>query len=281
MSDTPTGRIRDALAPQDPDALVTAPSLRTAVVTVVSKAAAPWTVRVRFPDGTQTDPMLCAGWYDPTVNDRVFILQQATGLLCLGAAAGSAKVVATTASLTTIAAPATPPTAPAAAPTMTVANVAAVSSRSWDPTAAAWITEDDDLRQTGLNARRAFLFYGTAIATAKGAGTIVRATLYLSRRLSQHGVDGPANVRLGTHTNATQPGSGATAHSNVATVAQLNRGEDAAVVLTSAQLAALNAGAAGLGLEPGTTGAASADYLIGLGKSALAASGQLQLVVQT
>ena len=271
--------VRDALLPVDSDALTDPTSFRFGWVTVVNKAATPWTVRVKFADGTETDPMLCAGWYNPRVNEYVAVLKQGPATFCLGGFAGAAQVVATTATLTTVGTPATPPGSPAAPPVLTTYNLPAVSTASWN--GSAWRTDTDDVIQGGATAHRGFWFYGTAVATAKGAGTIVSGRLYLERRDSEHGPDGPANVRLGVHSFTTQPGSGSAALSNVWTPQTLDRGEDASVSIPTAAIAALNAGADGFGLEPGAAGVGSVDHLIALGKTASGASGQLQLVVQT
>ena len=57
------------------------------------------------------------------------------------------------------------------------------------------------------------------------------------------------------------------------------RGADVAYPLSSAQIAALNAGAAGLGLEPGALGADSDDFVIAVGVTTQPASGQLALTI--
>lgn len=274
-------RIRDALRPRDDDALAEPTALRTGTVASVSKVSTPWTVTVTLPDGTVTAPMLMAGWYDPVVNDQVVVLQQGQALFCLGGYAGAAKVVATTAALVTPPAPATPPPPPAAQPTLTTTNIPAVTSACWSPSWGGWRTDNDDPRQGGTTAQRGFWFYGNAISTAKGSGTILSGKLYMARRQSDHGSSGQATVRLGVHSFATQPGSGAGSLSSVYTPAALYRGEDITINLSTEVVAALNAGALGFGLEPGALGTSSTDYLVALGKGANGASGQLQLVVQT
>jgi hypothetical protein len=264
-------RIRDQLLP-DP----TAGPLGSGIVTAVSKASAPWLVTVRLADGT-TQTMLAAGWYNPVVNDVVLVYRQAGAYVCLGSFAGVANVVATTATLTTIGAPATPPAPPTLPTTVRTAFVSADSSKTW--AAGAWRTDNDQLYQTGDTAQRAFWFYGTKIATAKGAGTIISATIWIPRQASAHGAD-RANVRLGTHGFATLPGSGASALGNVQSyAAAVPRGGDVAIALTAGQLAALNGGAAGVGLEPGTVGGTNADYLIAVGKTTQPATGQLALTI--
>lgn len=263
-------RLRDALLPDVSDQ-----PMGSGVVTAVSKASAPWTVTVRFADGT-TLAMLAAGWYDPTVNDVVLVWRHGETAVCLGAYAGAAKVVATTATLTTIAAPATPPTPPTMPTTTRTVYVSAASSATWRP--SAW-RADDDLYQGGDVAQRGFWFYGGAIAAAKGAGTITAASVWVPRRGTPHGAEW-GNVRLGTHGFGSVPGSGATALANVVEYdGALARGGDAAVSLAAGHLAALNAGAAGLGLEPGDPGAQAADHLVVYGVSAQPATGQLALTI--
>lgn len=265
-----TQRLRTALAAGDG-----AQQVGTGIITAVAKASAPWVVTVRLADGSTLD-MLAAGWYEPTVNDVVLVWRAGDTAVCLGGFAGSSKTIATTATLTSIAAPATPPAPPTQPPTVRVAYVSAISSRSWRD--GAW-RADDEVHQGGDVAERGFWFYGGQIAGAKGSGTITAATIWVPRSAALHGAD-RGNVRLGTHTFTSLPGSGASALSNVNSfTAAVGRGGDVALQLTAAQLAALNAGAAGLGLEPGAVGARDADCLIVAGVSTQPATGQLALTI--
>jgi len=276
---TDAARFRDAV--RGPDSWPMMPIRAGAVITAVDMTTAPWRVKVRFSDGTVTDWILCAGWYKPVVNDVVMVGLVDRAPVCLGGYAGSVKVALTETVLATPSTPAPPPSAPPPPPTVRTANISAVSSSTWSPSWGGWRTDDDDVRQGGTSAQRGFWFYGTAIAAAKGSGTIVSGTVYVERRDSTHGVSGAANVRIGTHGNATRPGSGASAHANVqAYNGRLLRGQDDMFALSAAHIAALNAGAHGLGLEPGVVGTAVADYLIALGVGATGASGQLSLVIQ-
>lgn len=272
-------RVRDRLMGVESDDLDAPVRIRAGVVTALSKATTPWTVTVRFADGTSTGAIAAMGWYDPVVNDPVMVLQQGPANVCMGGFAGAAKVVSTTVTVVTPPTPPTPPAPPAAAPTVRTVNLASNSTACWSPSWGGWRTDNDDPRQTGTSAQRGFWFYGSQIATAKGAGTITAATVYITRRNSSHGVGGAANVRLGLHSFGTLPGSGASALANVAVRGALSRGQDATIALDAGQIAALNAGAAGIGLEPGVGGTSSTDYLIALGKGSLAASGQLQLTI--
>lgn len=273
-------RVRDSLLGLDQGAATMDLRFRTAVVTVVSKTSAPWTVVVRFNDGVTSPAMACVGWYDPTVNDVVQVVQSGTSLMCWGGFAGVAKVVTTTATVVTPPAPAVPAAPPAAAPTIRTAYISADSTAAWSAIfGPGWRTDNDDVYQTGTSAQRGFWFYGSKISAAKGSGTITGGTIYIARRDSSHGVGGQANVLLGTHGNGTRPGSGATAHNGVSQVGTLGRGQDGTFKLTDTQVAALNGGAAGLGLEPGVVGTSSADYLIALGIASSGASGQLALTI--
>lgn len=155
--------------------------------------------------------------------------------------------------------------------------VEAVSSATW----ATQYGSDwryDAVIAGGPTSQRGFWFYGGGIAAAKGAGTIVAATVFVKR--ASGGVDGLANVNVGTHGFASQPGSGAASLANEAVVGGLRKGQGGTFALTAAQVAALNAGAVGVGLEPGSTSYTSADYLIAEPRTAGSWSGVLQLTVE-
>jgi hypothetical protein len=277
--DPPERPLRDVLRPLDaPDTL----RWLTGVVTAVQLATAPYTVTVRLADGSSTGALTFLGWWVPRINDVCHLIQQGPSLLVLGAVSPTQTKIdphrhaAADIDGTIIVAPPTPPAPPApppGPPTVRTVNLGPIDQAYWDPTYGVW--KGDDLIQGGPN-RRPFWFYGGAIAAAKGAGTITGGSIYVARVSGTHGVNGRANVRLGVHGYATRPGSGGAAHGAVEVPATLLRGEGANVPLTGAQLGALNAGAAGLGLEPGNSSYSSADYLravIG------GASGQLSLTI--
>lgn len=261
----PERPLRDVLRPLDqPEVL----DWFTGIVTAVQVTTAPYTVRVRLADGSITDPLQYLGWWAPKVNDVCHMLRKGPALLVLGPTA-PANLYAPPAPVI----PPAPPAPPAAPPTVRTVNIGPVDQAYWDPTYGVW--KGDDLIQGGPN-RRPFWFYGGAIAAAKGAGTITGGSIYVARITGTHGVNGRANVRLGVHGYGTRPGDGNAAHAGVEVPAALLRGEGATVPITAAQIGLLNAGYAGLGLEPGGSSYSSADYLravIG------GASGQLSLTI--
>jgi hypothetical protein len=117
--------------------------------------------------------------------------------------------------------------------------------------------------QTGKTAQRGFWFYGTDIATAKGTGTIRSGTVFVNRIDTPHGYSGGGNVRLGGHGLATQPGSIPGALSLVTNVGTLGRGKAKTFAIPQNLIDGMNAGTIkGLGLEPGTVGTSSKDYII-------------------
>lgn len=264
MSESPRHPLRDVLAsdgfPVD---------WLTGVVTAKQVTTPPYRVKIRLADGTVTDWLSFLGWWEPTVNDVVHIMRKGPALLVLGPEA-PANVHVTAAAVT----PVTPPAPPPAPPSLVEVPVAPIDRAYWG--LGAW--RRDTLIQGGPNGYRTHWFYGTGIATAKGAGTIVAASIYIERENTSHGVNGAANVRLGVHQLANASGADGTALSSVGVQRTLQRGEAANVPLSAPMIADLNAGGDGLGLEPGSTSYSSADYL----KAVITgASGQLSLTVQT
>ncbi len=250
-----------------------------AVVTVVNKTPTPWVVDVLMPDGSTVTGVPCVGWYNPRVNDVVMIGMAGNSLVCLGGFAGAAQVVATTATLSTPTTGAVPEPV-VAVPTVVTKYVSPNAGRTWAPQLGGW-RSDTDLKQGGPAAQRAFWFYGTKIATAKGAGKITGATIYV-RRLGAGGVYGNANVRLGSHNQASQGASGATGHSNVTKVGTLGLSQAKTFRVPSTIIAQWNAGTmSGIGLEPGAIGTESPDYLAAQPVGSSYPSGQLALTIET
>lgn len=274
----PNRPLRDALLGGDSDDPV---DLITGVVKSRQSTTAPWSVTVQLAEGTITEAIPFLAAYNPRVNDVVYLLRKGPALLVLGAAAPALTTVsphrhaAADVDGTIIATPPTPaapPAGPPPPPTVRTVGIAPDDQAYW----SAWGWKGDDLIQGGP-ANRAFWFYGGKIAAAKGGGTITGGSIYVERRNTSHGVGGAANVRLGVHGYGTRPGSGGAGHGAVSVQAQLGRGQSANVPLSAAQIAALNAGSPGLGLEPGGSSYSSPDYLravIG------GASGQLSLTIQ-
>lgn len=273
VSDAPRHPLRDALAgmqllAQGPGEVQPPVRVVTGVVTAVQTATSPHTVRVQLAEGTVTEPLPFLGWWAPTVNDVVWMLQQGPALYVLGGLA-PANLYVPPAPIV----PDTPDTPPPAPPTVRTVGVSPIDRAYWSP----WGWRREALIQGGPNHYRGHWFYGSQIAAAKGAGTIVAASIYVERTTDAHGVNGAANVRLGTHAMGDAAGSGAGALGNVSVQAQLTRGQAAQVPLSAAQIAALNGGHVGVGLEPGATSYSSADYLKA---TASGASGQLSLTIQ-
>lgn len=277
-SEAPRHPLRDVLrGGDDADAL----DLLSGIVTQVQTSTAPYGVKLRLADGTITDWLPYLAWWSPRVNDVAQVIRKGPALHVLGAYAPAVVVTsphrhdAADVDGTIIAAapaPGTPAPPPAAAPTRRTVGVAPTDRAYWSP----WGWRREELVQGGANALRTFWFYGTGIAAVKGSGTIVAGTLYLQRVSSYHGATS-ANVRLGVHNAVDASGSGGAAHTSVAVVRQLARGQDATVNLTPAQIAELNAGKRGLGLEPGSLSYSSSDYLRAVANSA---SGQLALTIE-
>lgn len=252
--------------------------LRTALVRAVDTGSTPHTADIDLGGVTVSGVTFLAG-HDLEAGAVVKVLQQGPELLILGPLAPARMVVAEhnhTTPPVNPAPPAAPPAAPTAPPSVTVLSVTATDSGTWQPSYSSW--REDQVGQSG-DGRRGFWFYGGGIAAAKGSGTIAAATVFIKRK-SSGGVNGGANVRLGTHSLTAQPGGSPGSLSNVATVGTLAPGQGAAFALTPAQIAALNAGAVGVGLEPGSSGYTSADYLLAEPRSAGDWSGVLQLTVE-
>ncbi|MNW55938.1 hypothetical protein D3C74_336320 [compost metagenome] len=143
---------------------------------------------------------------------------------------------------------------------------------SYKPGGSEWYP--GDIRQGGPN-YTGLWYYGGQIAAAKGAGTIISASVYMRRSATNHGVNGGANVRLGVH-NGAGPGQ----PFDLAAVevrAQLGKGKDANVGLTAGQIGGLNGGWTGLALAPGSPSFTSPDYLRA---DSGGASGALTLTIQ-
>lgn len=252
--------------------------MRTGIVRTVNTATTPHTVSVDVGGITVTGLTYPHCW-DAEVGAVVSLLQQGPKLDIYKVAAPARVKVGEhnhTTPPTNPPAPPAPPAAPVAPTGIRTVSVLAASSASWVPAFSNWRV--DGVYQGGTG-QRGFWFYGTGIASAKGAGTILSATVFV-KRSSSGGINGGANVRLGTHGNGTQPANGGTAHANVEVVGTLPRDAGATFALTAAQVAALNAGAAGVGLEPGASGFVTADYLIAVPRSAGDFSGALQLTIQ-
>lgn len=270
-------RLARAIAPpaESPPGL----ELRQGIVRAISKASSPYVVTVDL-SGVSHAGICYLAWWEPEVGAVVQVLKQGPSLFVLGPVAPANVVVPAhdhAATIDPAPAPPPPPAEPTPTPAPRTATVTANASRSWQPP-YGW-RSGDDLYQGGGSAQRGFWFYGSKIADAKGAGSIVAATIFV-KRLDNHGVNGSANVRLGTHGHTAEPTDGSGALSNVAKVGTLGRGKGATFNLTAGQIAALNAGAAGVGLEPGALGYTSVDYLIAAGRSDGDWSGVLTLTVQ-
>lgn len=279
-SNPPVRPLRDALTGGDSDDPV---DWITGLVVAVQLSIAPHTITVRLADGTEVPGITFLGWWVPRVNDVVHLLRRGPAMLALGAVSPTQAKVSphrhrtadidgyvTPADPT----PAAPPPKPSAPPTVRTVGVTPVGKAYWSP--YGW--KSDDLAQGGPQGLRAFVWYDTRIADAKGSGTITGGSVYFQRRNTSHGPGGGANVRLGTHgftlQNVTNP---TLALGSVEVTRTLARGEAANVPLSAAQIAALNAGARGIGLEPGAGSYSSPDYLRMVND---AAAGQLSLTIQ-
>lgn len=266
MTEAPRHPLRDVLAGTDASAPV---DWLKGVVSAVQTTTEPHTIRVLLADGTETGELTFLGWYSPTVDDVVHMLRKGPALFVLGPEA-PANVFEPPAPVV----PPPPPPPPPQPPRVRTVSITPTDAAYWSP----WGWRRDELIQGGPRDLRTFWFYGSAIAAAKGAGVITAASIYMRRRTTQHGVNGRANVRLGTHPFPSAPSSGAAALSNVSVQARVARGKGVNVPLSSSQIASLNAGADGIGLEPGSDSYSSPDYLI---VDAGGASGQLSLTIQT
>jgi hypothetical protein len=239
-----------------------------ALVTAVATTSTPHTVTIRLPDGTVVDTVPFLGWWAPTVDARVEVIRRGTSLLVLGPVAP--------APLATVTAPAplTPPPAPDAPSTRRTATVQPIDMGTWDPDGSYWTNV---MTQGGPTGKRALWFYGDGITVAKGTGSIVAASVCVKRLSTEHGVTGDADVMLGVHHYALRPATVGGPLVSAARRAGLRRGKDANVTLNTAQLAELNAGALGLGLDAGTTAYDDVDYLR---VTADAPSGALALIIE-
>lgn len=278
MSDPVSRPLRDALSAGDQ---TPTPQITAAVVEDTSTASSPHTVSLRMPDGLLVPDLTYPGWWSPRVGDVATVVTQGGVVTILHAVAPCLTVVAPHRHKTedidgyVIPAPPTPPPPPTptpAPPTVVTRTVQPTDMGSWG---GASFNQNQMIQ--GGPAHDAFWFYGDGIAAAKGSGTITGGTIYVQRLATAHGVGGAANVRLGVHGYTGRPGA-AGGVTTAEVVAQLNRGQGVAVPLTAAHVAALNAGAKGLGLAHGSASYTSADYLRAL---ATAPSGALSLTIQT
>lgn len=233
--------------------------LASAYVTAVTGT----TVTLRLADGTDLAPLPYLGWWAPRVGETTAIMRQGPLTVVLGPTAPAA--VDTSAPPPP---PQLPPPPPAQASVRTVA-IPLTLAAGWDGT--AW--QRGDVRQGGP-AWDSYFLYGGRITSARGTGTIVSGTLYVQRIATPHGVDGEVSVRVGTHSLTSLPVS-PPGLSSVAVVARVSRGQDVTAPLTAAQIAALNAGAEGLGLAHGDQSFVGPDYLRAGG-----ATGALALTIQ-
>lgn len=276
MSSRPPSRPRPTADPEQRPPL----EWLTGVVRAVDTSGTPHTVDVDIDGGAVTaEGLTYPGWWSAEVGAVVELLRQGPRLRVFDVNA-PARVQVGAHNHTTPPTDPTPPPAPGAAPTAPVTvrpvTVEAVDSGTYQPAYGSW--REDQVGQGG-DARRGLWFYGAAIAAAKGSGTITAGSI-LIRRKSNGGVDGAANVRLGTHSHASQPGGNPGALSNVALIGTLLPGKGSTFPLTAQHIADLNAGATGVGLEAGSTGYVSADYLLAEPRSAGEWSGVLQLTIE-
>lgn len=270
------GILRGALDSDAPEPL----RLMTGVVVDTSTAVTPYTVTVQLADGASTPPMPYPAWWVPRVGDVCSMLYSGGAFVVLGAVAPAQTVVAPHRHAAseidgTVIPPAPPapavPSAPDAPPTIRTVPVPALDWGSWGGQAS-----NGAVMVQGGPTNDAYWFYGDSIAAVKGAGTIIAGSIYVERLATSHGVNGGANVRLGTHAWGARPAAGG-GIANVVVVGQLEKGQGRTFDLTAAQIAALNAGHKGLGLLHGGTSYTSADYLRA---TAGLASGQLSLSIQ-
>ena len=230
--------------------------LRSATITAIDTGVTPWTVTITLGDVSVPDVNVL-GWLDPRVGDEVQVLQAGSSILVLGTV-GPAKVYVPPSPPPAPPAPPAPPTpALAVKPYPVVAN----GSGTWPSLQPIGSWSNIRLWQGGSIAQRAYWFYGNKIAAAKGSGTIISGSIFIKRNDSG-GVGGAANVRLGSHTLESQPGS-AGALSNVTVVGSLYKSQGKTFALPASIIAGMNAGTIkGLGLEPGALGYTTPDYLI-------------------
>lgn len=248
--------------------------MRTCTVMAVNTGSTPWTCTIRLGQIDITGVTML-GWYDPRVGDLVKVVQQGSELLVWGTLAPGKVYV-----------PAAPPPAPPAPtptppapPGVRTVPITATDSSGWQFSYNTW--KDDRFIQggVGVGRYRPHWFYGGQIAAAKGAGTIIGGSIFVKRD-SGGGVNGGAQVRLGYHGAANRPDSGAAPLGGVTVVGELTKGQGDTFPIPQGLLDALNAGAAGFGLEPGAASYTSPDYLPSLGRQAGEWSGQLSLTIQ-
>lgn len=100
------------------------------------------------------------------------------------------------------------------------------SSRSYNTGLGLWPSDTGTyVYQAGERNYRGLWFYGTSIAaTLAGYNAVTGLEIYVQRVNTAHGVNGAANVRIGTHSYTSQP-SGAPTIVNLVIPGTLNRGE--------------------------------------------------------
>jgi hypothetical protein len=238
--------------------------MRSGIVTVVNKTTTPWTLTVNIGDMLM-DGVTFLGWLDPQVGDNVKLLKQGPDVFCLGPMAPGKVYM-----------PPAPPPPPPTPPPAVIAPPPPIVTRQVGINAVGSATgpaenplggwRNDRLYQGGgAMAQRAFFFYGNQIADNKAGGIILGGKIFIKRWDASlpAGVNGGANVRLGGHSFATQPGGIPGAHGAVTVVGQLNRDQGVAFDIPQAIIDGMNSGAfKGLGLEPGGMGYTHPDYLL-------------------
>lgn len=246
------------------------------MVTAVDKTTTPWTCTIEVQQ-VRYSGITMLGWYDPQAGDPVMVSQQGKEFFVLGSLAPG-KIYA----------PAIPPPAPPAPPPPVVQTPAPRTVNIWPASSGTYPAEaplggwrTDRLYQSGEAAtQRSYWFYNTAIADAKGSGTIIGGKIFI-KRWDRGGIGGGANVRLGGHTYYAIGGSPG-ALSNVTVVGSLLRDQGYSWPIPDSIIAGMNSGVIkGLGLEPGISDYESADYLIAYAYGAGQEwSGSLSLTIQ-
>ncbi len=237
--------------------------LRSGTITAINTGVSPWTVTVTV-GGFSVDSVNILGWNDPRVGDEVQILQAGPALLILGTV-GPGKVYVPGSPPPAPPAPVVPPPRPGkpgGAPVTRLYPIAPIGSGTYPSQQPIGSWSNIRLWQGGAIAQRAYWFYGTRIADAKGSGTILSGKIFI-RRWTSGGSFGKANVRLGGHNFASQSGTPSGALSNVTNVGGLYLDKGASITIPAAIIAGMNAGTVkGLGLEPGVLGYNTPDYLV-------------------
>lgn len=250
--------------------------MRPAIVTGIDKTVSPWVCEIEV-QTTRYPGITMLGWYDPQLGDRIMVLQQGRQFFILGSMAPG-KIYAPA---TPPPAPPAPPPPPPAPPVIRSVDIAPNGSGTYPAEAPLGGWRTDRLYQSGEYAnQRSFWTYGTAIADAKGSGTILGGKVFV-KRWDRGGVASGANVRLGGHALLTIGGAPG-ALSSVSVVGSLLRNQGYSFSIPADIIAGMNSGTIkGLGLEPGVADYESADYLaayaFGVGQEW---SGALNLTIQ-